>query len=171
MLSAEQVVAAAIQCADSDGVDGCTMRAVADRLGVTPMALYRHVRSKDELLSRIPDLLLFEVRVAAVRQSSGVLALREIALGLAGVLMARPWSTRLFEQPEPGPNMQAAAAHCIGLLVTEGASADEAFRWIRAVVAQVIGEMLTAHGRFDSTGVDLLLAAIPDLMRSSRTTG
>jgi AcrR family transcriptional regulator len=167
VLTAEQVLAAAIQCADSEGIGGCTMRAVADRLGVTPMALYRHVRDKDELLARIPDVLVMVVTEATGRQSSGILALREIAFGLASVLMAHPWATRLFEQPEPGPNMQAAAEHCIGLLVAEGASADEALRWIRAVVAQVIGDMLTAPGQFDSAGVDLLLAAIKNASQRS----
>jgi AcrR family transcriptional regulator len=166
MLTLEQVLAAAIQCADSDGLDGCTMRAVADRLGVTPMALYRHVRDKDELLARIPDLLVRDVMKATTRRTSGALALREIALGLAGVLKAHPWATRLFEQPEPGPNMQAAAEHCIGLLVADGASGEEAYRWIRAVVAQVIGEMLTKHEQFDGAGVDLLLTAIAHASRA-----
>ena len=70
-------------------------------------------------------------------------ALREIAFGLATKLAAHPWATRLFEQPELGPNMQLAAEHYVALLVAEGASPDEAFRWIRAVIAQVIGEILT----------------------------
>lgn len=164
-ISAQQILAVAIQCADSEGMGGITMRAVADRLGVTPMALYRYVRHKDQLLAQIPDLLMFEVAQAAMRQSSGVLALREIAFGLATLLTARPWATRLFERPELGPNMRLAAEHCVKLLVAEGTTPDEAFRWIRAVIAQVIGEMLTSHGAFDRLGVDFLLAAIAKAAR------
>ena len=159
-LNAQQILAAAIQCADSEGIGGITMRAVANRLGVTPMALYRYVRDKGQLLDQIPDILMFEVAQATTRQGSGVLALSEIGFGLANTLAARPWATRLFEQPKLGPNMQLAAEHCVALLVAEGASPDEAFRWIRAVIAQVIGEMLTSHGPFDRSGIDLLLAAI-----------
>ena len=140
------------------------MRSVAERLGVTPMALYRHVRDKDALLALMPDVLLADVAVATLRRDSSIESLREIALGLGAVLEAHPWAARLFEQPQSGPNMQAAAEHCIRLLVAEGASTDQAFRWIRAVVAQVIGEALTAHGRFDPTGVDLLLTAIPRVL-------
>lgn len=164
-LNAQQILAAAIQCADSDGIGGLTMRAVADCLSVTPMALYRYVRDKDQLLAQIPDLLMFEVAQAATRQGSGVLALREIAFGLANTLAAHPWATRLFEQPELGPNMQLAAQHCVKRLVAEGASPDVAFRWIRAVIAQVIGEILTSHGAFDRLGLDLLLAEIAKATR------
>ena len=160
VLNEEHILAAAILCADSNGIAGCTMRAVADRLGVTPMALYRHVQDKDELLARIPDKLMVDVKEATLGQLSGILALRTIAYGLAEILEAHQWATRLFEQPAHGPNMQASAEHCIGLLSVEGLSSDQAFRWIRAVIAQVVGEMLTSHGPFDRTGVDLLLTAI-----------
>lgn len=160
VLSEEHILAAAILCADSNGIGGCTMRAVADRLGVTPMALYRHFKDKDALLARIPDTLLLDVMVATTRQQSAIVALRTIAYGLAEILKAHPWVTRLFEQPVLGPNMQVSAKYCIGLLVAEGCSPDQAFRWIRALIAQVVGEMLTSHGTFDGTGVDLLLTAI-----------
>src|SRR5262245_7241442 len=36
------------------------MQAVADRLGVTPMALYRHVRNKSDLLDGLVESLLTE---------------------------------------------------------------------------------------------------------------
>src|SRR5689334_487660 len=35
------------------GADGLNMRALADALGTAPMSLYRHVRSKDDLLKAI----------------------------------------------------------------------------------------------------------------------
>jgi AcrR family transcriptional regulator len=160
-IGAEQVLAAAIACADDHGLAGCTMRSVAERLGVTPMALYRHVHDKDHLLALLPDALLADVATSIGHQQTGADALREVAFGIAAVLEAHPWAARLFEQPRQGPNMRAASEHCVRLLVADGASADEAFRWIRALVAQVIGESLTAHGGFDRTGVDLLLQAIP----------
>lgn len=160
VISVEQVLAVSIECADSEGIAGCTMRAVAERLGVTPMALYRHVPNKDGLLALMPDALLAEVAAGVARHESSIAALREIALGLAAVLQAHPWAAPLFEQPQRGPNMQSAAEHCVQRLLAEGASTSTAFRMIRSVVAQVIGESLTAHGRFDPMGVELLLTAI-----------
>ena len=54
------VLAAALALADEHGLDALTMGAVADRLGVTPMALYRHVANKADLLDGVVELLLTE---------------------------------------------------------------------------------------------------------------
>ena len=40
------------------GADGLNMRALADALGTAPMSLYRHVRSKDDLLKAIVAMVL-----------------------------------------------------------------------------------------------------------------
>lgn len=164
-ITLDQVVASAVELADEVGLAACTMRGVADRVGVTPMALYRHVRDKEHLLELIPDALLADVAASVRRRRTGVTALREVADGLRVALEMHRWAAGLFHQPNPGPNMMAAAQHCTALLVADGASADEAFRWLRAVVAQVIGEVLTAHDDFDPTGIELLLAAIADSRR------
>jgi Bacterial regulatory proteins, tetR family len=39
-----------------------SLRGIAERLGVTPMALYRHVEGKDDLLDGMADLLYAELR-------------------------------------------------------------------------------------------------------------
>jgi AcrR family transcriptional regulator len=52
-LDTDRIAAAALAIADKHGVDGFTMRAVADTLGVTPMALYHHVKDKAALAALI----------------------------------------------------------------------------------------------------------------------
>ncbi|MCN9241645.1 TetR/AcrR family transcriptional regulator [Streptomyces sp. RY43-2] len=54
-ISREEVVAAARRIVDADGVNRLTMRRLAAEIGSTPMALYHHVRSKDELLVLLLD--------------------------------------------------------------------------------------------------------------------
>jgi AcrR family transcriptional regulator len=49
--------------ADEQGLDRVSMRAVADRLGVTPMALYHHVRDKEDLLDALLERLLAELSI------------------------------------------------------------------------------------------------------------
>ncbi|GIJ51167.1 TetR family transcriptional regulator [Virgisporangium aliadipatigenens] len=49
-LSVDRIVAAAVEIADKEGLGPLSMARVAERVGVTTMALYRHVRSKDDLL-------------------------------------------------------------------------------------------------------------------------
>lgn len=49
-LNTATVVEAALGLIEDEGIDGLSIRRLADRLGVGRMALYRHVDSKDELL-------------------------------------------------------------------------------------------------------------------------
>jgi AcrR family transcriptional regulator len=58
-----EILDAALAIADEKGLEAVTMRAVAARIGVTAMALYPHVQSKDELLDGLLGRLLAEVSV------------------------------------------------------------------------------------------------------------
>src|SRR5262245_28136074 len=49
-LTVQDITRAAIEVADADGLAAVSMARVAAHLGNSTMALYRHVRSKDELL-------------------------------------------------------------------------------------------------------------------------
>jgi AcrR family transcriptional regulator len=50
-LSRDRIVAAAIKLADSEGLTALSMARLAERLGCGTMSLYRHVASKEELLT------------------------------------------------------------------------------------------------------------------------
>jgi AcrR family transcriptional regulator len=52
------VIDAAITAVEVDGFEQLTIRTLAAGLGVAPMTLYRHVRSKDDLLDEVADQLL-----------------------------------------------------------------------------------------------------------------
>ena len=54
-LTRERVARAALEILDAEGVDGLTMRRVAERLGVGTMSLYGHVRGKEDLLDAAID--------------------------------------------------------------------------------------------------------------------
>lgn len=59
-LTLDQIVAAAIEVADAEGLDGLSMRRVADALGVGTMSLYRYVPSKAELHDLMLDAVTGE---------------------------------------------------------------------------------------------------------------
>ncbi|MFD7830684.1 TetR/AcrR family transcriptional regulator [Kitasatospora sp. NPDC059803] len=54
-ISREQVVEAARRIVTEEGADRLTMRRLASEVGSTPMALYHHVRDKEELLVLLLD--------------------------------------------------------------------------------------------------------------------
>jgi AcrR family transcriptional regulator len=60
-LSRDAIVEAALRVVDRAGVDGATMRRVAEELGTSPSALYWHVRNRHELLQFVFDRVAGEV--------------------------------------------------------------------------------------------------------------
>jgi len=56
-----QILDAALAIADEEGLEAVSMRAVAARVGVSPMALYPHVGSKEALLDGMVGRLLGEL--------------------------------------------------------------------------------------------------------------
>jgi AcrR family transcriptional regulator len=62
-LSKSTVVDRALKLADADGLDALTIRKLAQDLGVTPMALYWHFRSKEDLLEGVAERVWSEIEV------------------------------------------------------------------------------------------------------------
>lgn len=60
-LTPRMVVEGALALADAEGLEAVTIRSLAKRLGVTPMALYWHFRNKDELLDGMAATIFEEV--------------------------------------------------------------------------------------------------------------
>ena len=60
-LDPEKVVDSALTIADDEGPAAVTLRRLAQLHGVTPMALYRHFKDKDDLLAAMADRLLASV--------------------------------------------------------------------------------------------------------------
>src|SRR5215470_690381 len=62
-LHRDAIVDVALRLVDSEGLDGVSMRRVAEELGTGPASLYAHVANKDELLELVHDRVLGEVEV------------------------------------------------------------------------------------------------------------
>ena len=60
-LTRERVLRTAVALADQGGVESLSMRKLAQELGVVPMALYKHVANKDELLDGMVDVVVGEI--------------------------------------------------------------------------------------------------------------
>lgn len=87
-----QILDAALAIADADGLSAVSMRAVAQRVGVTPMALYPHVASKADLLDGLVDRMLAELlpEVAELPTGDWQARLTALAHGLRRVARRHP---------------------------------------------------------------------------------
>jgi AcrR family transcriptional regulator len=108
-LSVDAIVAAAIAVADTDGrLAGLSMRAVAERLGVTAMALYTYVPGKDELVDLMYDGAHAELPARYDLGEGWRAAVTSWATDLVRCYVRHPWALQVsFARPVLGPNEQA----------------------------------------------------------------
>ncbi|HEY0278457.1 MAG TPA: TetR/AcrR family transcriptional regulator C-terminal domain-containing protein [Solirubrobacterales bacterium] len=104
-LSREAIVAAAIEIADTEGLEAVSIRKIATKLEARPMSLYSHIERKGDLI----DLMVDEVMGGAVLPEplpeDWREALREIAQRTRLSTRAHPWMiAAAFRRPFVGPN-------------------------------------------------------------------
>jgi AcrR family transcriptional regulator len=119
------VLRAGLELADQSGLGAVTLRRLADRLGVTPMALYRHVADKGDLLNGMADLLYAELDVPEPEPDwwPGLAAL---ARSVRRVLLAHPATAPLFSRPLAGAHSVRLGEALLGTLRRAGFDPAEA---------------------------------------------
>jgi AcrR family transcriptional regulator len=100
-LTRERVVAEALAVISADGAQALSMRAIAGRLGVVPGALYRHVRSKEELYDLVLDAVLAEVDCQADPGAPWAAQVAALAYRLRAVLENHPGIAALLMARDP----------------------------------------------------------------------
>jgi AcrR family transcriptional regulator len=101
-LTRSLVLEAAIALADEDGLEGFSMRRLAQELGVVPMALYKHVANRDELLDGMVDIVFGEIESPSI-DDDWRSALRRRAISAREALKRHSWAIGLMEIRNPGP--------------------------------------------------------------------
>jgi AcrR family transcriptional regulator len=100
-LTRDRVISAAMALADRDGMDTLSMRNLAEQLGVVPMALYKHVASKDHLLDGMVDVVFAEAEFTT--DGGWKAAMRRRAISMRDALSRHPWAIGRMESGVPGP--------------------------------------------------------------------
>ncbi|WP_104139850.1 TetR/AcrR family transcriptional regulator [Arthrobacter sp. ZGTC131] len=95
-LSRDRVLAAAVELADEVGIEALSMRRLAQELGVVPMALYKHVANKEELLNGMVDAIVAEID-PAVRDAGWKRTVRLRVLSARRALLQHRWARRVLE--------------------------------------------------------------------------
>src|SRR3712207_1720982 len=95
-LDRARIVEGAVALADGGGVGSLSMRNLADELDAAPMALYRHVANKDDLIDGMVDVVFSEMYAPAIR-GSWKQELRKRGISAREALRRHPWAVGLME--------------------------------------------------------------------------
>ena len=146
-LTKSAVVGRALEMADQDGVDALTIRRLATELGVTPMALYWHFRSKDELLVALCDQIWDEIDLDVDQSAPWPDQLRAMLESLLGVLRAHPSGPQLILAHEKeGTASMRAAEIALALLRGAGFSPEQASEITRGALWHALSLVMSEPG-------------------------
>lgn len=153
----QAILDAALALADEKGLDAVSMRAVAERAGLTAMALYPHVGSKAALLDEITGRLLATMKLPGAQGLDWQQRLRSLAHAARALIHDHPWAaTLLFSRPAVTPD----AAHTVDIvyagLLDAGIPESEVPRLERMLSTVVLGFAASeVGGRFEREKPDI----------------
>lgn len=138
-LSTARVLQAAVALADEAGLEAFSMRGLAQELGVVPMALYKHVANKDELLDGMVDLVFGEIDLPS-DQADWKTEMRQRAESARQALRRHPWAIALMSsRTSPGPATLRHHDAVIGSLRTAGLSVQMAAHAFSLIDSYIYG--------------------------------
>ena len=149
------IVAAALDLLDETGLDGLTMRKLADALGVQAPSLYWHFPGKQALLDAMADALLEHVARSPVDGDDFQTILRRSADDLRNALQARRDAARVYAGTRVvGDNMLRLAQAIIGALIDNGIDPRTASRVGLSLIQYVLGFVIGEQAWQRQTGLD-----------------
>lgn len=138
-VSRARVLSTAVELADAEGIDAVSMRQIAAKLGVVPMALYKHVSDKDDVLGGMIDLLIAEYGETPVADDWRD-AVRTRILAARAVLVRHPWARAVIETRRTRtPAVLGYLNEMTGLFLEGGFSADLTHHAMHALGHRVWG--------------------------------
>ena len=138
-LSKERVLRTAVELADQGGTDAVSMRKLGQALGVDPMSLYHHVRSKDDILDGSVDVVVGEIEVSPAG-GDWKAQLRQRVLAARSVMLRHPWAPRVIEdRPDPGPATMRHLEAVLTILREGGFTLGVAHHAMHVLGSRVLG--------------------------------
>ncbi|AWB89751.1 TetR/AcrR family transcriptional regulator C-terminal domain-containing protein [Salinibacterium hongtaonis] len=138
-LDRERVLDAAIALADETGLEDASMRRLAEGLGVTPMALYKHVANRGQLIDGMLDRLVASIDPPA-QHLPWQKALRARILSARAVMNAHPWAQTAIEtRATASPTVLAYMDSLMAIMFEGGLSADLVHHAMHALSTRMWG--------------------------------
>jgi AcrR family transcriptional regulator len=138
-LNRDRVLRAAVALADRAGNEALSMRSLAHELDVVPMALYKHVANKEQLLDGMVDVIVGEIEPPA-GDAPWKSAIRLRILSARRVLLRHPWASRVIEsRTSPTAGVLDYLNSIIGMFRAGGLSVDLTHHAMHALGSRVWG--------------------------------
>ncbi|MFE6056881.1 TetR/AcrR family transcriptional regulator [Kitasatospora sp. NPDC056446] len=139
-LTPHRIAEAAVAIADTEGLDAVTMRRLAGALGVAPMAAYRYVSGKDELIELMVDFVYGRLPLDTPADGWRD-AMRSLAVHLRAMNLDHPWTVRTATPFSLSPNQLAVPERAFSVLAEHGLDADTTMAVFRTVTGYVHGSV------------------------------
>jgi AcrR family transcriptional regulator len=150
----DRVLRTAVAHVDEAGLEGFTMRRLAQVLDASPMALYRHVANKDDLVDGMIDLVFAEIELPA----SGLewkAWMRQRAISVRTALTRHPWAIGLMEsRRRPGSATLRHHDAVIGRLRGAGFSIEMTAHAYSLMDAYIYGFAMNQAGMPSDPGME-----------------
>jgi AcrR family transcriptional regulator len=157
-LNRGRVLVAAVALADGAGLEALSMRRLAEELGVVPMALYKHVANKDELLDGMVDVIVGEI-APAERSADWKQAVRLRVLSARQALLRHPWARQVLEsRTTRTPAVLGYMDEFIGMFLAGGFAVDLTHHVMHALGSRMWG---FTQELFDDAGTHRAEAEVP----------
>lgn len=138
-LNRHRVLRAAVALADDVGIDALSMRNLAEQLGVVPMAIYKHVANKEELLDGMVEVIVGEIDPPA-RGADWKDAIRQRVLSARRALLRHRWASQVIESRTHAPAVVLDYMNSlIGMFRAGGFSADLTHHVMHALGSRMWG--------------------------------
>ena len=138
-LNRDRVLSAAVVLADEAGIEALSMRRLAQELGVVPMALYKHVANKEELLDGMVDVIVCEID-PPVSSADWKNAVRLRILSARRSLLRHPWARQVLEsRTNRTPAVLGYMDSFIGMFLAGGFSVDLTHHVMHALGSRMWG--------------------------------
>ena len=142
-LSRDQIIAAALDLLDAEGLEGMNMRALGKRLDSAATAVYWHVGSRENLIALAADRAWAEVELPDPAAVGWRTAAYQMATSEYAMLTRHPWLVQAFGSYQLyGPGKARHDEHSIAVYQAAGFAGAEADQATSAVFTFVLGNAL-----------------------------
>ena len=145
-LQRDRIIQHALEVADEEGLEAVSFRRLAADFGVTPMALYRHVADRDDLLAAMNDLVLAEIEIPEQAGDDWMSTLRDVLRSSVAAYTRHPAARRLSYTGRWSPGSFALTERLVRLLTDAGFNESEGLVIIQRLSDAALGDVWSMPG-------------------------